>query len=278
MGDRGQGRVPALPGLTYHNLSIEHRPYDQAALAPEVDPGPYPAERYMEVAEDGVKEIRQALDVIAADGGGHGGPVVFHCASGKDRTGLIAALVLSLVGVSEDDIVADFALTELATDRLLADWRAANPGREPAWPGYGRAPGSVMRLFLAALAETYGSVRAYAAGQLGIDDAFVATLRAQLLVPAGEPELTFRRADEGDVDELVRLRDDAARWQLAQGIDQWKPGRLGEEHFRARLRDGEVWIAALGHGPAAPVAGAWELWWDDPAAWGPQPPVAGSTG
>ncbi|WP_351236566.1 tyrosine-protein phosphatase [Streptomyces sp. NPDC002133] len=208
----GKGRVPALPGLTYHNLSIEHRPYDQAALGSEVDPGPYLAERYMEVAEDGVKEIRQALDVIAADGGGPGGPVVFHCASGKDRTGLIAALVLSLVGVCEDDIVADFALTELATDRLCADWRAANPGREPAWPGYGRAPGAVMRLFLAALAEKYGSVRAYAAGQLGIDDAFVATLRAQLLVPAGEPELTFRRADEGDVEE--RLRDDG------HGIDQ----------------------------------------------------------
>ncbi|MEV4437616.1 class I SAM-dependent methyltransferase [Streptomyces sp. NPDC049577] len=85
--------------------------------------------------------------------------------------------------------------------------------------------------------------------------------------------LAFRRAGEGDVTELVRLRDDAARRQLAGGIDQWKPGELGEDHFRARLRDGEVWIATMG--PDGPVAGAWELWWDDPAAWGPQGPDAG---
>ncbi|KUJ70484.1 protein tyrosine phosphatase [Streptomyces albus subsp. albus] len=85
--------------------------------------------------------------------------------------------------------------------------------------------------------------------------------------------LAFRRAGEDDLTELVRLRDAAARWQAASGIDQWKPGELGIEHFRTRLRDGEVWLATLG--ADGPCAGAWELWWDDPAAWGPQPPVAG---
>ncbi|MBF6049952.1 GNAT family N-acetyltransferase [Streptomyces sp. NRRL B-1677] len=94
--------------------------------------------------------------------------------------------------------------------------------------------------------------------------------------------LTFRRAGEHDLTELTRLRDDAARWQIGRGIDQWKPGELGEDHFRARLADGEVWIATRDPGPGGPgvgsggpVAGAWELWWDDPAAWGAQPPVAG---
>ncbi|WP_326599353.1 GNAT family N-acetyltransferase [Streptomyces sp. NBC_01803] len=85
--------------------------------------------------------------------------------------------------------------------------------------------------------------------------------------------LSFRRADERDVAELVRLRDTAARWQLERGIDQWRPGELGADHFRARLREGEVWIATLG--PDGPVAGAWELWWEDPGAWGEQPPDAG---
>ncbi|MFI6108138.1 GNAT family N-acetyltransferase [Streptomyces sp. NPDC051310] len=90
--------------------------------------------------------------------------------------------------------------------------------------------------------------------------------------PQQDP-LFFRRAGEHDLPELVRLRDDAARWQIDRGIDQWKPGELREDHFRARLEDGEVWIAALG--PRGPVAGAFELWWDDPAAWGVQPPTAG---
>ncbi|MFD4589190.1 hypothetical protein [Streptomyces rubiginosohelvolus] len=63
------------------------------------------------------------------------------------------------------------------------------------------------------------------------------------------PALSFRRAGESDLTELVRLRDDAARWQIERGIDQWKPGELGPEHFGARLRAGEVWIATAGRVP-----------------------------
>ncbi|MGW2176831.1 GNAT family N-acetyltransferase [Streptomyces sp. NPDC001732] len=85
--------------------------------------------------------------------------------------------------------------------------------------------------------------------------------------------LSFRQAGESDLSDLVRLRDDAARWQIAHGIDQWKPGELGVRHFWERLREGEVWMAVLGQD--GPVAGAWELWWDDPAAWGPRAPDAG---
>jgi protein-tyrosine phosphatase len=48
-----------------------------------------------------VKELRQALEVIAADGSS---PVVIHCAPGKDRTGIVAALVLGLLGVGEEDM------------------------------------------------------------------------------------------------------------------------------------------------------------------------------
>ncbi|XQE87039.1 GNAT family N-acetyltransferase [Streptomyces microflavus] len=84
--------------------------------------------------------------------------------------------------------------------------------------------------------------------------------------------MSFRQADEADLDEFVRLRDDAARWQIERGIDQWQPGELGPEHFREAAR-GEVWLARLG--PGGPSAGAWELWWDDGPAWGAQPPVAG---
>ncbi|MFE4519003.1 tyrosine-protein phosphatase [Kitasatospora sp. NPDC056783] len=172
-----KGRVPDAEGLEYHNLSIEHRPYDQAEIDPELDPWRYLADRFAEVAEDGVKEIRRALDVITAAEA----PVVFHCASGKDRTGLVAALLLTALGVSEDDIAADFALTELATPHLVADWHAAHPGRELRWPGYGRAPETVIRLALADLTARHGSVEAYLTGTLGIDREQLDALRGRLL-------------------------------------------------------------------------------------------------
>ncbi|MFG1948457.1 tyrosine-protein phosphatase [Nonomuraea sp. NPDC048826] len=173
------GRVPEQDGLTYVNLSVEHRPYDQAEISPDVDPWRYLADRYAEVAVDGVAELRRTLEVVATAPG----PLLFHCKSGKDRTGMVAALVLSLLDVAEDDIVADFALTELATDHLLAVWRAAHPGREPRWPGYGRAPGDIMRLFLDDLAETYGSVHAYVTDRLGLDKELISRMRGELLEP-----------------------------------------------------------------------------------------------
>ncbi|MER6378912.1 N-acetyltransferase family protein [Streptomyces sp. NPDC001118] len=85
-------------------------------------------------------------------------------------------------------------------------------------------------------------------------------------------DLRVRRATEADLADLVRLRDDAARWMLTRGITgQWRPGELDEGHFRQVMAHGEVWLAEVG----GCIAGAWELWWEDEAAWGPQPPVAG---
>ena len=173
------GRVPRHEGLAYHHLSIEHRPYDQASLGPGTEPARFLADRYTEVVHDGVEELRRGLEIIADDTA----PLVFHCHSGKDRTGLLAMLVLALIGVHEDDIVEDFALTELATERLVAEWHAEHPELTLSWPAYGRAPAEVMRLFLADLAARYGSVHGYATQRLGVDDDLVDALRSRLLRP-----------------------------------------------------------------------------------------------
>lgn len=265
-----RGRVPQHDSFARHHLSIEHRPYDQVALTPDVDPGPYLCARYLEVAEDGVKEIRAALELVARTDA----PLVFHCASGKDRTGLLAALILALLGAADDVIAEDFSLTELATDALLADWRDRNGGRSPSWPAFGRAPASVMRLFLTELRARHGSVEGYVTRALGLDaPTLSSTLRARLLErrPSSWPEPTYRRATPEDASRLVRLRDTAALWQLARGIEQWLPGEKTEAHFVDRMREGEVWLAHTG----TTLTGAFELWWDDPAAWGPRPPEAG---
>lgn len=172
-------RVPETERFTYANLSIEHRPYDQAEIDPDVDPWRYLADRFAEVAEDGVEEIGQAIELIAEGPG----PAVFHCTSGKDRTGLLAALILTLLGVSDEQIVADFALTELASAQLRSDWEAAHPDRAMNWPSYGRAPAEVMELVIADLNANYGSVRDYLVDEVRITDDTVDRLRARLLCP-----------------------------------------------------------------------------------------------
>ncbi|CAM5409406.1 Acetyltransferase, GNAT family protein OS=Streptomyces glaucescens OX=1907 GN=SGLAU_19245 PE=4 SV=1 [Streptomyces glaucescens] len=131
-----------------------------------------------------------------------------------------------------------------------------------------------MRLFLTALKARYGSVEGYVEQALSMNARdLAATLRAHLLetTPAARPPLTLRPATDADAPALVRLRDTAALWQLARGIDQWKPGEKDEAHFRTRIREGEVWLAHA----SGRLTGAYELWWTDPAAWGPRPPDAG---
>ncbi|MFC4958525.1 GNAT family N-acetyltransferase [Streptomyces mauvecolor] len=85
-------------------------------------------------------------------------------------------------------------------------------------------------------------------------------------------ELVLDLADDSDVPALTSLYDGAARWMLDNGIDQWQPGGKDAEHFRLRMEEGEVWLARTAGGE---VVGAYELWWQDEPAWGPQPPVAG---
>ena len=155
------GRVPEADGLGYRNLSIEHRPYDQAADGAGVASERFFADKYAETVRDGAAEIRAALEVLADAGSA---PLAFHCKSGKDRTGLIAALLLALLGVSEDEIVADYTLTERARPAFIARWREHNPGAEPPLRSHlWRAPAGAMRLFLAETARDFGSAAGYVA-------------------------------------------------------------------------------------------------------------------
>lgn len=51
-------------------------------------------------------------------------PLVCHCAAGKDRTGVAAALILSLLGVSDELIIEDYLLTQGETENLLNSFHA----------------------------------------------------------------------------------------------------------------------------------------------------------
>jgi protein-tyrosine phosphatase len=58
------------------------------------------------------------------------GPVVFHCYAGKDRTGLVAAMILALTGVSLDAIGADYAETDVHLAERYRQWLAAAPAAQ----------------------------------------------------------------------------------------------------------------------------------------------------
>lgn len=49
-----------------------------------------------------------------------GHAVLFHCAAGKDRTGVVAALLLSVLDVADEDVIADYALSAASVPHVLA--------------------------------------------------------------------------------------------------------------------------------------------------------------
>ncbi len=172
-----RGRIPVHRSFTYHNVDINHSACDQADIDSPVDISRFLAGRYMEYAVAGASGVKQALEVVAAANG----PVVLHCGSGKDRTGVLAAIILVLLGVSRDDVAADFALTGLATERLIADWRNLNPNRTLRWSGYGQAPAEAISIFLSELTAEHGSVESYVLDGLGCEAATVSMLRSRFL-------------------------------------------------------------------------------------------------
>jgi protein-tyrosine phosphatase len=115
-------------------------------------------------------------------------PAVFHCTAGKDRTGLLAALVLSAVGVSRADVLADYHLTAPAMERMIAWAQQASPEiaeRLAATPAfYFAAVPDALDHVLTDLCTAHGSIADYLRS-IGVDDATLETLAALLLEPVG---------------------------------------------------------------------------------------------
>jgi protein-tyrosine phosphatase len=89
-------------------------------------------------------------------------PAVFHCVTGKDRTGVMAALVLDVLGVAEEAILRDYAVSQEHMELLVQRLRATGAIKpdEPANPALGvSAP--AMAEMLHTLRERYGSARAF---------------------------------------------------------------------------------------------------------------------
>ncbi len=157
------------------------------------------------VVDGGSVEVPGAGSAGAPGAGSSGGPVVgsagtpgapgvgcaevpgvgcalFHCRAGKDRTGVIAMLLLGLAGVADEDIVRDYAATQRFLGRGLRAQRIAVSVllRRRAPRCLFEAIPEEMELTLAHLHECYGSARAYLREVAGCSEELLACLTARL--------------------------------------------------------------------------------------------------
>lgn len=152
--------------------------FNRAELAPAL--GQY----YIDMVKSGAKEWATFVETFADEANL---PIAFFCKSGKDRTGIGASMILSLLGVDEDTVVREYSLTNLGFDQAYEQFKKANVLRslgvpdedlrcvlvvDPEW----------LRSLYRFINETYGSLEDYLIKEGGMKEDTVARLRSNLLV------------------------------------------------------------------------------------------------
>jgi protein-tyrosine phosphatase len=168
----------AVTALAKGALTEASAPLDPDVLASEM----LRAYRWLATSEPARAAFRRALRLMADP---RSLPLLFHCTAGKDRTGWLAAVVLSALGVDRAVIAADYLrTTELSQPGIafmigrlerngVANGSAVLPMLE-ARPEY-------LAEAFAAVEQEYGHMGAYLRDGLGADDTVIAGLRANLL-------------------------------------------------------------------------------------------------
>jgi protein-tyrosine phosphatase len=179
--ERDRGSYAGASDLAFHHAPLfenDDLPFTWA----EIDtPAPPPGEDYVAIADKGARSLAAAFHTIAE--GDH--PVVFHCAAGKDRTGILTALLLSSLGVPDRSIVADYQLSDLSI-APFATWAEAHAPEEAAEaaarpPWLVHSSGAIMQGFLDRLRRRDGSIEDFLSGA-GVARSVTQTLRRRLLV------------------------------------------------------------------------------------------------
>lgn len=122
----------------------------------------------------------------AVEGLLEGGPGLFHCTAGKDRTGLLAMLILQTVGVADDDVLRDFELSnryraEIRIEQLRPTFAERDLDIERFRPALS-APRPAMVVAMSWITEHHGSAERYLADEAGVHDPR-GRLSARLLHP-----------------------------------------------------------------------------------------------
>lgn len=111
---------------------------------------------YISLLDNNTADFTTIFDVLTSAKGG----ALFHCTAGKDRTGVVAMLLLGLVGVNEDDIISDYSITEIyMKDVFLGQLNAMQGQKIPNFV-FRSMPESMQRV-LQHLGSTYGTAEEY---------------------------------------------------------------------------------------------------------------------
>ncbi|TCP50094.1 protein tyrosine/serine phosphatase [Tamaricihabitans halophyticus] len=190
VSSEGPGPLTGLPSLAHQHLSLLPEATDSSTdavadallvrqrAASKRYAGDTLSVHYLGYLERRPDSVVAALRAITASPG----PAIVHCAAGKDRTGVLTALALTVAGVPRTEVIADYVATADRIEAILARLRAsptyaADVSRRPAAE---HAPQrQTMAAFFEQLDESHGGVFSWLTNHgFGADE--VSELRAKL--------------------------------------------------------------------------------------------------
>ena len=165
----------ALPAAVVQLPMLDRSPIDPAFV-----PGVALHDVYLDLLRTHQDWIQRVVTAVAECEA----PLVFHCGTGKDRAGLISAVLLGALGVGDADIARDYALSARVLPKILEARRrhkAGPSGWAPALPPEVHvAEASTMRTVLRSIRDAHGSMLGYAL-DIGVSPDSIATLRDRVL-------------------------------------------------------------------------------------------------
>ena len=166
--------APGEPDEAEVERAVPHRP-ERAGSTPTDMTG-----YYVGYVEDAPSNLARALRVLADPATG---PALVHCAAGKDRTGVVVALALSLAGVTRKAVVDDYVRSAERIEQVLARLQASStygPSLADADAADLRPVADSMERFLDHVDREYGGPHGLAMA-IGVDEETVARLSARLV-------------------------------------------------------------------------------------------------
>ncbi len=175
--------LPTETGIKYHNVSFltddSNNKADEQRYKDLTNMGDFYI-LFTRNKEFGTSIVR-ALEIIAER---ENHPLVFNCAIGKDRTGILAGILLSVLGVEDRDIIEDYTLSgpyvEEIRQRLVSEGKMPEDVKHMPDFFWKAAPES-MKALLSALRRDFGSIENYLES-MGSADSLTERLKKALLV------------------------------------------------------------------------------------------------
>lgn len=169
----GRGPLPGMGAQYRHFPLLEERGFPPFTGGDVVE---RLSSTYQWLVHNSGPRVAAAVNAIAA---ADGRAAVFHCSAGKDRTGMLAALILEVLGVDPETIKSDYLLTNQAVDGILRRIKAMQPHASPTTQSLAAQPAAFQR-FHDTLHHEYGGAEAYLQRH-GVTPETLSQLRRNLL-------------------------------------------------------------------------------------------------